>query len=315
MMQSPSQGKMERIVSVPDEFAFETRMVVLNFMGLLPASCPPLTTIDWPPSALEHRQSVNGRRASSDPSDVVSAQDDLIGGNEDQVNEPYTLIRRGTNLRLFTSCEMPCGSVSEVQSCGAADNASSCVVNGCESSQSLDWDAPHVWITPASPPEALDHSVIGGDTSRSLSMPGFLETAGKCLIVQSRSSDASTSEEVVQKSFDGASSKRSSIVSCQLISHPEEGFLSVERQRSWQSCQSGSIRSLASSSLRRNSYVDVRQVDVTNLVHAQTLPPVALQLKEEISKGIEDLEKSFPHSSMFVTRYWHCSSCQILTYL
>lgn len=301
MMQSPNQGKMERNVLVPDEFAFETRMVVFNFMGLMPASCPPLATIDWPPSTLEHRRSINGRRTSSEQSDValraVSSQDDLIGGSEDQMTEPYTLIRKGTHLRLFTSCEMNCGMVSDVRSSSAAERASSCVVNGCQTSQSLDWDAPHVWITPASPPEGLDHPMIGNDTSRSLSMPGFLDTAGKCLIVHSLSIDASASEEGVHKSLNDTHSKRSSIVSCHLSPHPKEAYLSVERQRSWQSCQSGSTRSLASSH-RRNSYVDVRQVDVTNLVHAQTLPPVAVQLKEEISKGIENLEKAFAQSSM-----------------
>lgn len=308
MWHSHDQTTMNRITSVPDEFALETRLVVLNFMGLMPASCPPTALVDWPPEHAGHRHSLNGQypslraqndvlmQSGSSQSNVTEASDLGMKISEDQSLEPCTLIRKGTYVRLLTTGDLSCGSAGVLHSCSVVENveARSFAANGAGQTsanlQDLDLDAPSVSIIPASPPEAPENHSSWHGADMSFSVPGYL--GSHKIFIKSMSGDA-TEEESVCKSLDGNQSKRSSIMSCRLSPHHEGA--SVDRQHSLQSCLSGSSRSLAS--MRQNSYVDVRHVDVQNLIRAQTLSPVAVSLKEEISKGIVDLEKSYAHAS------------------
>lgn len=300
MWHSHDQTKMNRITSVPDEFALETRLVVLNFMGLMPASCPPTALVDWPPEHSGHRLSLNSQcssllyqddahmKPSISQSNLTEASELGMKISEDQSLEPCTLIRKGMYIRLLTTGDLSSSSAGLLHSLSVVESGSSAANGGPQTSanlQDLYLDAPSLSIIPASPPEAPENHSSQHGADMSLSVPQYLGSR-KILM---NSGDAT--EDSICKSLDGNESKRSSIVSSHLSPHQEGAYASVDRQHSLQSCLSGSSRSLVS--MRQNSYVDVRHVDVETLIRNQTLSPVAVSLKEEISKGLVDLEKSY----------------------
>lgn len=306
---------MESSFSVPDEFAYETRLVVLNFMGLMPASCPPSSSINQPSYFLHHGISTlsgcdtNEHQYKTDVLPAITQTDHSDNEQEsktaeDRTGESLTVIRKATHIRLLketTSCYANCEVLNNLTINRTMESSTNGFLPSLIStSEEVECDAPSVWITPSSPViSSVDHqltlNVVDPFSGSVLRFHDTTTTEIEHLASKSLSSE----DEFPQKSLSCAESKRSSFVSSRLSPHLEfetMDLLSIDRQSS---CQSRDSRrscssSRGSSSVRRNSYVDVRQVDdIAGLVRAQTLSPFAVQLKEEISKEIEDLEKSY----------------------
>jgi len=244
-----SMKPLRMMMSVPDDrFAMETRLVVLNFMGLVPASCP----------------------ASAAVSDGVKLDEQIGDGVEEEI-----LSRSAMQHELWPPLE-EANEMDEFQqdADGHLDN------NHCN-----DIHVEGMPVRGTSSDPGSTRELPPADTQLQFSIPAvqLLEdspVAGEMAIDQMSLHLSTVSSHLLQ-----ATSQLQLPISVSPNSVSPSMSPSVERQLSHRSSGS-STRSRMSG--RHNSYVDVRLVDVESLVKTRSVTPFALPLRDELFREFDD---------------------------
>lgn len=308
-----------RSSTVMNEFTLETKRVVLNFIGLMPSSCPPTARIEL---AAEQAFGVGvtggaSRRTSDVTGDSVGSDrrrrsSNMFNADHGAHHErlaaagaacpaatptaaeddwPFADTLTYIQKRSHVKCMMELhrgGSQADRNKINGQDSCWGAAKNGPpldgDNDSSLDHLelAPALHITPASPQTAM--ALLPPFIVPNIGNRGMLDV--NVTVCRSMSDD----------SVESGASNSHSISLAPGFSTTASGHLSpnayvdcplAERQTSCNSNASNSSRM----SVRSCSYIDIRQTDVGALRRAHNLSPIALPLREEIFREMEDLQQ------------------------
>lgn len=320
-----------------DEFNFETKAVVLNFLGLLPAPTPPNSAQSSSSSSAASRQQHLAQCAQPpadanlpqswkkelpdlpelsimerfDPSQSEDELDEMMRSRKRQSGPPQEIPLSSAPGKIYThSISVGDDSLSEAplqsylpQKSPVSPKKQASILRKWRTIEvgehaSLHYDkttSPHKHKSVKG--HKVDHPVSLPLREGAAAGDADFSPSSKSRISNGSFSDEHKSTEAPKKSprpqfnpspsrSEDTSKSEKSLLERQLSDLSDMSDDSLGFSESSSLLNSG--LSLASVS---SSYVSVQNIDVASLVRSNALPPIALPLREEITKELADLEK------------------------